>query len=205
MHALGQLAGYVCDNYGTDNITVVSPDSGRVRVAEKWADALNGAPPLAFIHKTRDPLVPPNQVKSNRVVGEVEGRTCVLIDDMIDTGGTIAGGRSASSRTPVQATSSSPPPTASSPIPLPSAWPDAAPRRSSRPTRCPSRTTSASRTSPSCRSPRCSHRRSARSSKTVRSQASSTASPSLFSPSQRRARMFSRTSGAAFSSVSGGR
>ena len=49
-----------------------------------------GGAPLAFIHKTRDPLVP-NQVVSNRVVGDVDGRTCVLIDDMIDTGGTIAG------------------------------------------------------------------------------------------------------------------
>ncbi|QDQ97075.1 ribose-phosphate diphosphokinase [Tomitella fengzijianii] len=89
MHAQGQLADYVREHYGTDNMTVVSPDSGRVRVAEKWADSFDGAP-LAFIHKTRDPLVP-NQVKSNRVVGDVEGRTCVLIDDMIDTGGTIAG------------------------------------------------------------------------------------------------------------------
>ena len=89
MHAQGQLSEYVKGKYGTKNITVVSPDSGRVRVAEKWADALDGAP-LAFIHKTRDPLVP-NQVKSNRVVGDVTGRTCVLIDDMIDTGGTIAG------------------------------------------------------------------------------------------------------------------
>jgi ribose-phosphate pyrophosphokinase len=89
MHALGQLAGYVRENYGTENICVVSPDAGRVKVAEKWADELDGAP-LAFVHKTRDPLVP-NQVKSNRVVGDVNGRTCVLIDDMIDTGGTIAG------------------------------------------------------------------------------------------------------------------
>jgi ribose-phosphate pyrophosphokinase len=89
MHAQGQLAEYVRENYGTDNICVVSPDAGRVKVAEKWADALDGAP-LAFVHKTRDPLVP-NQVKSNRVVGDVNGRTCVLIDDMIDTGGTIAG------------------------------------------------------------------------------------------------------------------
>ncbi|MGJ0119337.1 ribose-phosphate diphosphokinase [Williamsia sp. MIQD14] len=89
MHAQGQLAEYVRTKYGTDNVTIVSPDSGRVRVAEKWADSFNGAP-LAFIHKTRDPLVP-NQVKSNRVVGDVEGRLCVLIDDMIDTGGTIAG------------------------------------------------------------------------------------------------------------------
>ncbi|MCJ0904072.1 ribose-phosphate diphosphokinase [Rhodococcus sp. ARC_M6] len=89
MHAQGQLAQYVKANYGTDNICVVSPDAGRVKVAEKWADAFDGAP-LAFVHKTRDPLVP-NQVKSNRVVGDVSGLTCVLIDDMIDTGGTIAG------------------------------------------------------------------------------------------------------------------
>ncbi|MFZ2242525.1 MAG: ribose-phosphate diphosphokinase [Gordonia amarae] len=89
MHALGQLAEYVRNNYGTDNICVVSPDAGRVKVGEKWADALNGAP-MAFVHKTRDPDVP-NQIKANRVVGDVAGKTCVLIDDMIDTGGTIAG------------------------------------------------------------------------------------------------------------------
>ena len=89
MHAHSQLADHIREGYSLEHITVVSPDSGRVRVAEKWADSLGGAP-LAFIHKTRDPLVP-NQVKSNRVVGEVEGRTCILIDDMIDTGGTIAG------------------------------------------------------------------------------------------------------------------
>ncbi|KQU39681.1 ribose-phosphate pyrophosphokinase [Rhodococcus sp. Leaf225] len=89
MHAHSQLADHIREGYNLEHITVVSPDSGRVRVAEKWADSLGGAP-LAFIHKTRDPLVP-NQVKSNRVVGDVEGRTCILIDDMIDTGGTIAG------------------------------------------------------------------------------------------------------------------
>ncbi|MBF6210669.1 ribose-phosphate diphosphokinase [Nocardia puris] len=88
MHALFQLSEHVRANYSLDNITVVSPDAGRVKVAEKWADALDGAP-VAFIHKTRDPLVP-NQVKSHRPVGDVDGRTCILIDDMIDTGGTIA-------------------------------------------------------------------------------------------------------------------
>jgi ribose-phosphate pyrophosphokinase len=89
MHAQGQLAEYVRENYGTKNVCVVSPDAGRVKVGEKWADALDGAP-MAFVHKTRDPDVP-NQIKSNRVVGDVAGMTCVLIDDMIDTGGTIAG------------------------------------------------------------------------------------------------------------------
>jgi ribose-phosphate pyrophosphokinase len=68
-------------------MTVVAPDSGRVRVAERWTDRLGGSP-LAFIHKTRDPLKP-NQVVANRVVGDVEGRVCLIVDDMIDTGGTI--------------------------------------------------------------------------------------------------------------------
>jgi ribose-phosphate pyrophosphokinase len=88
MRAQNLLTGYLKDNYSGRDLAVVSPDSGRVRIAEKWADSLGGVP-LAFIHKTRDPRVP-NQVKSNRVVGEVSGKTCVLIDDMIDTGGTIA-------------------------------------------------------------------------------------------------------------------
>jgi ribose-phosphate pyrophosphokinase len=89
MRAQKLLTGYIADNYSNHDMVVVSPDSGRVRVAEKWADSLGGVP-LAFIHKTRDPLVP-NQVVSNRVVGDVKGKTCVLTDDMIDTGGTIAG------------------------------------------------------------------------------------------------------------------
>jgi ribose-phosphate pyrophosphokinase len=88
MRAQPLLTGYIKDNYAGHDMVVVSPDSGRVRIAEKWADAIGGVP-LAFIHKTRDPRVP-NQVKSNRVVGDVAGRTCILIDDMIDTGGTIA-------------------------------------------------------------------------------------------------------------------
>jgi len=89
MRAQNLLCGYIAENYADHDMVVVSPDSGRVRVAEKWADALGGVP-LAFIHKTRDPLIP-NQVKSNRVVGDVRGKTCILTDDMIDTGGTIAG------------------------------------------------------------------------------------------------------------------
>jgi ribose-phosphate pyrophosphokinase len=56
-------------------------------VAERWTDRLGGCP-LAFIHKTRDPMKP-NQVVANRVVGEVAGRCCLLIDDMIDTASSI--------------------------------------------------------------------------------------------------------------------
>jgi ribose-phosphate pyrophosphokinase len=89
-HLLAQslLAGHIDARYGTEEITVVSPDSGRVRLAEKWAQRLGGRP-IAFIHKTRDPDKP-NQAVANRVVGAVRDRLCVLIDDMIDTGGTIA-------------------------------------------------------------------------------------------------------------------
>ncbi|MBC7678436.1 MAG: ribose-phosphate diphosphokinase [Pseudorhodobacter sp.] len=87
LFALPLLADYVASKYDASNMTVVSPDSGRVRVAERWTDRLGGCP-LAFIHKTRDPLVP-NQVVANRVVGDVSGRVCVIVDDMIDTGGTI--------------------------------------------------------------------------------------------------------------------
>lgn len=89
MHALPILTKHIKENYNLDNIVVVSPDAGRVKESEKWANQLGGAP-LAFIHKTRDIDVA-NKVTSNRVVGDVEGRTCVLLDDMIDTGGTIAG------------------------------------------------------------------------------------------------------------------
>lgn len=87
--AIPLLAQHVASKVDTDQVTVVSPDTGRVRVAEQWAELL-GSAPLAFVHKTRDINVP-NQAVSKTVVGEIEGRTCVLIDDMIDTGGTIAG------------------------------------------------------------------------------------------------------------------
>jgi ribose-phosphate pyrophosphokinase len=87
LFALDILAGYIQDRYAGRPMTVVAPDSGRVRVAERWTDRLGGCP-LAFIHKTRDPTQP-NQVRANRVVGEVEGRVGLIVDDMIDTGGTI--------------------------------------------------------------------------------------------------------------------
>jgi ribose-phosphate pyrophosphokinase len=81
------LSEYILRVHGNDNVTVVSPDAGRVRVAEKWADSLGGVP-LAVIHKSRD-VNKPHQTVANRVVGDVESRLCVLVDDMIDTGGTI--------------------------------------------------------------------------------------------------------------------
>jgi ribose-phosphate pyrophosphokinase len=87
LFAMDTMAEYVSNKYGSRPMAVVAPDSGRVRVAERWTDRLGGCP-LAFIHKSRDPLTP-NQVVANRVVGDVTGRVCLIVDDMIDTGGTI--------------------------------------------------------------------------------------------------------------------
>ena len=85
--ALPILADYVREKYGDQQLAVVSPDAGRIKVAERWSARLGGVP-LAFIHKSRN-IDRPNEVVANRVVGQVEGRMCVLVDDMIDTGGTI--------------------------------------------------------------------------------------------------------------------
>jgi ribose-phosphate pyrophosphokinase len=84
--ALPTLADFVAEKWGHEELTVVSPDSGRVRVADIWADRLGA--PLAIVHKRRDPDVP-NQVSAHELVGDVKGRTCLLVDDMIDTAGTI--------------------------------------------------------------------------------------------------------------------
>ncbi|CAN5247382.1 ribose-phosphate diphosphokinase [soil metagenome] len=86
LFALPLLAGHVEQQWRDRDMVVVSPDAGRVRVAERWTDRLGCG--LAIIHKRRDPNVP-NEVKVGEVVGDVRGKTCILVDDMIDTGGTI--------------------------------------------------------------------------------------------------------------------
>jgi len=86
--AMPVLVDYVRRRVDLSNVTIVSPDAGRIRVAEKWAAKLGNCP-LAFVHKTRD-TTRPNVAVANRVVGDVAGRQCVLVDDLIDTGGTIA-------------------------------------------------------------------------------------------------------------------
>ena len=85
--ALPVLTDYISRKYGHERLCVVSPDAGRIKVAERWAARL-GNVPLAFIHKTRS-IDRPNETVANRVVGDVSGRICVLTDDIIDTGGTI--------------------------------------------------------------------------------------------------------------------
>ncbi len=82
------LEDYLKANAPSD-IVVVAPDAGRVKVAERYAQHLGAD--LALVHKTR-PRGTVNHVEALHVVGDVEGRHCVLIDDMIDTAGTICAG-----------------------------------------------------------------------------------------------------------------
>ncbi len=86
LFALPILASYLENRLDLSQVTVVAPDAGRVRVCERWTDRLGC--PLAIIHKRRDTDVA-NKVKVLEVVGAVAGRTCILVDDMIDTGSTI--------------------------------------------------------------------------------------------------------------------
>ena len=87
LFAMPVLMEYFREKLGDDpNLTIVSPDMGRVRVADRWSDELGA--PLAIIHKRRDPKVA-NEVTVHDIVGHVDGRTCLMVDDLIDTGGTI--------------------------------------------------------------------------------------------------------------------
>ncbi len=87
LFALPILASYIEGRVDTAQVTVVAPDAGRVRVCERWTDRLGS--PLAIIHKRRDPDVA-HRVAVLEVVGDVAGRTCIVVDDMIDTGSTIS-------------------------------------------------------------------------------------------------------------------
>ncbi|MEP9381756.1 ribose-phosphate diphosphokinase [Nocardioides sp. KR10-350] len=87
LFALPLLADHILEKYGSEKLAVVSPDAGRIKVAERWSARLGGVP-LAFIHKTRN-IDRPNETVANRVVGDVKDRVCVLTDDIVDTGGTI--------------------------------------------------------------------------------------------------------------------
>lgn len=74
----------------SSDVVVVSPDAGGVKRAHEFAARLNA--PLAIIHKRRPA---PGQVQITHVVGEVSGKTCLMIDDMVDTGGSLLNGAQA--------------------------------------------------------------------------------------------------------------
>jgi ribose-phosphate pyrophosphokinase len=86
--ALPLLVGWVRENTDPDDCVIVSPDAGRVRLTEKFAGHLGAS--IAMLHKRRDPGHHNVSVTLD-VIGDVQGRTAVLVDDMIDTAGTICG------------------------------------------------------------------------------------------------------------------
>lgn len=86
--ALPLLAEYLEKDIGVpENIVVVAPDAGRIKTAQRLANYLHTQ--LAYVYKERS-RYEAHSIEKMAVVGEVEGRPCVLIDDMIDTAGTVA-------------------------------------------------------------------------------------------------------------------
>ncbi|MGH9306509.1 MAG: ribose-phosphate diphosphokinase [Acidimicrobiales bacterium] len=86
--AMPVLVDYL-SSHDPSNLVVVAPDAGRVKVAERFSQHLGSD--LALVHKRRPPGAS-DQVEALDVVGPIKGRRCVLIDDMIDTAGTIVAG-----------------------------------------------------------------------------------------------------------------
>ncbi|MGH2687669.1 MAG: ribose-phosphate diphosphokinase, partial [Actinomycetota bacterium] len=84
--ALPILAEYV-GRTAPEDLVVVAPDAGGVHLAEKFAHHLRA--PLAFMQKRRRPDLR-NVSETFDLVGDVEGKRCLIVDDMIDTGGTVA-------------------------------------------------------------------------------------------------------------------
>jgi ribose-phosphate pyrophosphokinase len=92
--ALPILSSYLKDEMGLsgDDLVVVAPDAGRIKTAEKLRQYLHAD--LAFMYKRRS-RTEAHKIEEMAVVGEVDGRPCVLVDDMIDTASTVAKGAAA--------------------------------------------------------------------------------------------------------------
>lgn len=85
LNALPVMLPYVREKYGQDELTIVSPDMGGVERARLLATRLDNAA-IAVIDKRRSG---PNQVSEMKVVGDVKKKTCIIVDDMVDTAGTL--------------------------------------------------------------------------------------------------------------------
>jgi ribose-phosphate pyrophosphokinase len=92
--ALPVLTNYLRDEHGLydKDVVVVAPDAGRIKTAERLREYLHAN--LAFLYKRRS-RTEAHKIEEMAVVGEVNGRPCVLVDDMIDTAGTVAKGATA--------------------------------------------------------------------------------------------------------------
>ena len=89
--ALPILSDYLTNELGLhdEDVVVVAPDAGRIKTAERLREYLHAD--LAFLYKRRS-RHEAHKIEEMAVVGEVDGRPCILVDDMIDTAGTVAKG-----------------------------------------------------------------------------------------------------------------
>jgi len=76
---------YARENFDSDMV-FVSPDAGRVKMAERYSSSMGAN--MAIIHKSRS-LTKHNTVEAKHLIGDVDGKDCVIVDDMIDTAGTF--------------------------------------------------------------------------------------------------------------------
>ncbi|MCA9482689.1 MAG: ribose-phosphate pyrophosphokinase [Nitrospina sp.] len=83
LFAMNVLIGYI-KNLGLPNLMVISPDAGGVERARAFAKRLGTT--LAIIDKRREAI---NEAKAMNIIGDVKGKTAVIVDDMIDTAGTL--------------------------------------------------------------------------------------------------------------------
>jgi ribose-phosphate pyrophosphokinase len=92
--ALPVLTKYLREELGLhdEDVVVVAPDAGRIKTAERLREYLHAD--LAFLYKRRSKHEA-HKIDEMAVVGEVGGRPCVLVDDMVDTAGTVAKGATA--------------------------------------------------------------------------------------------------------------
>jgi len=92
--ALPILSAYLMDELGLhdEDVVVVAPDAGRIKTAERLREYLHAD--LAFMYKRRS-RHEAHKIEEMAVVGDVDGRACILVDDMIDTAGTVAKGAAA--------------------------------------------------------------------------------------------------------------
>ena len=85
LHATSVFTKYFLDKFDNpEDMVVVSPDVGRAKAAKKLSDMMNAD--LAIMHKGRPGH---NKAEITALIGDVRGKTCVLNDDMIDTGGSV--------------------------------------------------------------------------------------------------------------------
>lgn len=91
LNATKPLINYIKENIGLEDLVIVSPDHGGAKRADKMAKKL-GDLPLAILDKRRPA---PNVAAIETIIGDVDGKNCLIIDDMVDTAGTLTAGAEA--------------------------------------------------------------------------------------------------------------